>query len=666
MRLSPLTLSLLLAVAACAPTPPVAAPAPSMPVATPPVVTEPAPEVPVLDVYRAAQERGTRTATGAPGASYWQNHASYQIEAELEPRASRIRGSERIVYENRSPTELTSIVLNLYQNIFTESVPRNRYAPVTGGVTLERVIAQGQMLGAQSTSRIPISRDVQQAPAGYSVQGTLARVRLPRPVPPGGTVTLEIDWTHVVPPANAFRTAWEDALGSRAFLVAQWYPQIAAYDDLRGWDATPYLGDGEFYLDYADFEVSLAVPAGFLVGATGDLLNAEEVLTEEAIARLDAAMRSDSITAVVTDADLSAENATQPSLGGQHVWRFRAENVRDFAFATSNGYVWDVARAAIPTADGGTRYVPIHSFYRPGAPNWERSARHGEHALRTFSEIVAPYPYSHMTIAEGPVTGMEYPMITFIYRPLEEFSLYSVIAHEIAHEWFPMMVGQNEAEFAWMDEGMATYLEGFAVGDFFDIDDPLEPEVAYYLSVAGSDVEVPLMRHTDLVSPYGARTVAAYSKPGVLFRSLDDLLGGDGFRRALRSYASEWAGRHPTPWDFFSTVERFNGEPLDWFFVPWWFETGALDQAIASVEVGESGTVVTVRNDGDAIAPAPLVATTASGETLRGRIEASSWVGGAAEATASFPGRSDIVRVEIDPDRIYPDVDLENNVWEGP
>lgn len=631
-----------------------------------PEVSEPVErEVPVPNFYRQAEARGTRSESGAPGAAYWRNRVSYQIEAELEPDDALIRGVERIVYRNNSPDVLRSVVLNLYQNVFSAVVPRNRFAPVTGGVTLGRVAAQGQELERRTANEIPVLGEVATAPAGYAVQGTLARIRLPRPIAPGDSATLEIEWQHRIPPATGFRTAWEEALGSTAFLVAQWYPQVAVYDDLHGWDATPYLGDGEFYLTYGDFEVAITVPTGYLVGATGELVNPGDVLTEEAQRRLAIALAADSTTRVVTAADLSAVNATQQALGDQLTWRFTATDVRDFAFATSPGYVWDATRATIPDGAGGTRSVVVHSLYRPGAPNWEAAATYSQHSIRFLSEALVPYPYPQITVAEGPIGGMEYPMITFIPKPSSATALYAVIAHENAHEWFPMLIGQDEAAYAWMDEGAATYLEALAVGDYYDVPDPHEVDRGGYLSVAGSDVEVPLMRHTDLISPYGARVVAAYFKPSTLLRSLSAVMGEEIFREALNGYATEWANRHPTPWDFFRTMERFAVTDLGWFFHPWWFETGVLDHGIASVDAGSEGvTTVRVESFGEAVAPAIVVGLTAGGATVTDTVPASTWIAGATTGTATLRSDQPLVRVELDPARIYPDVNPENDRWE--
>lgn len=618
--------------------------------------------VPVPEPYRAALARRTRSSSGAPGAAYWQQRVSYRIDAELDPASRTLHGRERIVYRNRSPDTLSDIVLNLYQNVFSAGVPRNRAVAITGGITLESVAAEGRTLEARP-GEIPVTRGDTAAPVGYAVDGTLARIVLPRPLAPGDSASLEIAWRYTVPAAGAFRTAWEDALGGRVFQVAQWYPQIAVYDDLRGWDATPYLGDGEFYLEYGDYEVALTLPAGWLVGATGELRNPEEVLTDPARRRLRQALTADSTVHVVTEADLAAGRVTRRS-GGTLTWRFAASDVRDFAWIASDGYLWDVTRAPVGGADGD-RYVPVHALYRPGAPGWREAARYGRHAVSFFSDLLLPYPYPQLTVSEGPIYGMEYPQLVFIARPEQAEDLYAEIAHEIGHEWFPMLVGQDEARYAWMDEGFTTFHEDTARAVFYPGSDPWSGDRDRYLRVAGSEREVPLMRHTDLVDPYGARTVAAYSKPGTLLRSLRAVVGDSVFTAAMRTYAREWRLKHPTPWDFFATVERVSGRDLDWFWYPWWWETGTLDQAIASVEQPDSQTVtITVVDLGEIPVPTRLVVTAENGATTGAEVPIEVWTTDRRrEATLSLPVLGRVVRVEIDPEQVYPDVDRENNIW---
>jgi hypothetical protein len=603
--------------------------------------------------YHAAVAAGTRDPSGRPGARYWQQGVRYEIEAELDPATAELRGSERIVYHNRSPVALPTVVLNLYQNVFAPGSPRNRYVNVTGGVTLSRVAVAGQVLAPQTVARIPVlTTPAEGAPVGYSVQGTLARIVLPRPLPSGDSLVLEIDWSHRVPPAPSFRTGWEDALGGRAFQVAQWYPQVAVFDDVDGWDATPYLGDGEFYLEYGDFDVSLTLPAGWLVGASGVLLNGADVLGPRALGRLQSATAG-ATTHVVTRREIEGGEATQRPAGGKLTWRFRAENVRDFAFAASNRYVWDATR-------GATGHL-VSALYRPGAPHWEEAARHGRHAIDFLGRRLPPLDMD-VVIAEGPIAGMEYPGLAFINRPAEEADLYAVIAHEAgSHQWFPMLVGQNEAAYAWMDEGLTTFHEELAVDDFFGTTTAYQGDLAHYLASAGRETEVPLMRHTDLVTPYGARVTAAYTKPGILMRSLRSILGADTFDLALRTYAEEWTRKHPTPWDFFATMERVSGRDLDWFFQPWWYETGVLDQGVESVETTPAGARVTVRDLGQNPMPARVVATTRDGRRLAAEIPVDVWLAGSRTATVTFP--APVTRVEIDPERYFPDVDRSNNVW---
>jgi hypothetical protein len=639
---------------ACAPPAAVVAPTPEAPG---PGVVEvgDGPALPVPASFRRAVANGTRTETGRPGAGYWQQRVSYAIEAELDPASTVLRGRERIMYHNRSPEALTRIALNLYQNVFSEGVPRNRYSPVTGGMTLTRVAAAGAELPRRAWS-------AQEEAPGYRVQGTIGWVHLPRPVAPGDSVALEIEWHFRVPPEGTYRTAWQDAHGGRAFVVAQWYPQIATFDDLRGWDATPYLGDGEFYLEYGDFDVALTLPAGWLVGATGELRNGAEVLTDAALDRLRTARDTGGTTAIVSAADLAAGKATRAAAGGALTWRFRAENVRDFAFAASDRYVWDVRTAAVEGRDGDRRAVPVHALYRPGAANWERAAEFGVHAIEYLSGTLAPYPYPQATIAEGSVGGMEYPQMMFIGGQRTVESLYGVIAHEAVHFWFPMLVGSDEAAYAWMDEGMASFHGSSAEAALFGGADPHAGNRRSYLAVAGTEAEVPLMRHTDLVTPYGARGVAAYTKPATLYGALRAVMGAETFDEALRAYVRDWSFKHPAPWDFFNAMERAAGRDLDWFFTPWWFGTGTLDQAVEAVERVGDGTRVTVRDLGEIRMPVHLLATTSAGERHRVVIPVAEWAGGRTVSTELRAG-SPVVRVEIDPERHFPDVDRDNNLW---
>jgi len=391
--------------------------------------------LPVPHAYQDALRAGTRSRTGAPGSNYWMNSADYVIRTSIDPALARVEGSEIITYTNNSPHALTQVSLNLNQNVFAPGNPRNRSAPVTGGFDLSRVVIQ--------------SNPVHTMPSSSRAIGTTNLLfDLPMEVPPGGTFSMEIDWSFEVP-EGTFRMGRE---GTEVFYLAQWYPQIAVYDDLGGWKRDPYLGDGEFYVDYGSFDVSITAPHRWIVSATGVLQNPAEVLTEAARQRL-ATVTADGVTHVVTLEDLRAGQSTAISPDGSLTWHFVAEDVRDFAWGTSNRYVWDATVAEYDGSAGGVQTSTIHSFYRPDQPNWENSAAYAKHAIEGHSYWY-PYPYPQMTVNEGVIGGgMEYPMITIIGGDRTPISLYSVISHELGHMWWPLVVGSDEKAHAWMDEG---------------------------------------------------------------------------------------------------------------------------------------------------------------------------------------------------------------------
>lgn len=617
--------------------------------------------VPIPPSFAAAVERGTRTLEGRPGPRYWQQRVSYRIDVELDPSTSMIQGAEEITYRNLSPDTLDAMVLHLYQNLFSQGVQRTRTVPVTGGMEIERVTVAGR--DARS-----VGAGIGSVPgAAYQIEGTVMYVRLPRPLPPGDSVGLHIAWRFRVPPPGAPRMGRIDEV---VYNIAQWYPQVAVYDDVEGWHTWPYLGNGEFYLEYGDFDVSITVPEGWLVAATGVLQNPDEVLTEVARERLRIAVSRDTIIQVVTADDFGPGRATQRAPGGQLTWRYVGTNVRDFAWATSNRYLWDATRAVLPDADGDGRdeVVPVHAFYRPEARAWREAARYTRHSLTFHAERWRPYIYPQMTSVEGPIGGMEYPMIVFVRAFPDPLTLYSVINHEVAHEWFPMMVGSKEPSYAWQDEGLGTYIENLATQDFFPDYSAFAEDMGRYLAFAGTEDETPMMRHADLFPSYGSFVVAAYSKPAVMLRALGAVIGEATLHDAIREYARRWTLRHPYPLDFFETVESVAGRDLDWFWYPWWYTTAVFDQAIAGVSVeGVSGgerVAVTVEDQGGAPLPIELALTLANGETRRAVVPVDVWLAGARRHTEVVDVPAQVVRVEIDPERVFPDVDRSDNVWE--
>jgi len=614
--------------------------------------------------FRRAVERGTRTRTGRPGPRYWTQYAHYALSARLDPATRRLTGTGTVRYRNRSPDTLATVAVYLHPNLFAPGAPRTDPVPATGGMELTRVAAQGRALrevGALDEAGTP----------AYAVSGTVATLRLPRPIAPGDSADFEFAWSYVVPPDGAPRTGTD----GETWFIAYWYPQIAVYDDVDGWFTDPYLGRAEFYMGYADYDVSVTVPQGWLVGATGTLRNAAEVLTPQTLARLDSARRGAGVVHVVAAADRGAGRATRTSPDRRLTWRFQASGVRDFAWGTSDRYLWDAAAAVAgdATGDGRPDTVAVHAFYRPEkvAWAWDRSAVYTRHSVEFLSRYLWPYPYPQMTSMDGVVScsGMEYPMMSCIGGQRDTISLYSVTAHETAHMWFPMSVGSNERRFTWQDEGLTRFNQAQAVREFFHGPDPERNVRARYLELArmgGREThegEAELMRHGDLFPTQLAFSFGSYDKTATALRSLRALLGEEVFVRALREYGRRWTGRHPQPYDLWNTFEDVAGRDLDWFWRTWWYETWTLDQAVAGVRVAGADTEITVADLGMAPMPARLVVTRADGSTERVEVPVEVWLGGARSQVVRVRSVPAVARVEIDPEEGFPDIDRTNNVW---
>ena len=647
---------------ACAAPPGPRAPSPAAPVAT--VSIRPAPNpVPESRALSAAVDRGTRTRTGVPGARYWQQWSRYQLAAELDPASARLIGRGTVRYFNRSPDTLPDVWVHLHQNLFAPGAPRNEEVPTTRGMELAHVAAQGRVLPALSAGELARSEG-----GGYVVDATLLRIRLPRALLPGDSVDLGFRWAFTVPPDGAPR----EGTDGEVFMVAYWYPQVAVYDDVNGWQRDPYLGTSEFYMGYGDYDVELTVPEGWLIGATGTLANAAGVLSAETRARLERARRTGEVVQVVADAERGAPRATMRGRGGKLTWRFRAPNVRDFAWGTSDQYLWD-ATIALPGdagADGRPDTAMVHTFYRPSRRQWawEQSAKYGRHSIEFLSRLLWPYAYPQMSAVDGVVScsGMEYPMLTCIGGPRDTLALYSVLVHEFAHMWFPMEVGSDEKRHAWQDEGLTRFNQIQAMQEYFRGYDRLSISLNNYLSIARTDLEVPLMRHGDQY-PYGtaAYGVASYDKMAINLEMLRALLGEETFMRGYREYGRRWRNRHPTPHDLWNTFETVSGRELDWFWRTWWFETWTLDHAVAAVRQTAGGVEVDVEDRGAAYMPTRLAVTRADGSVERVEVPVDVWLGGARTHTLRLGGTPSVARVEIDPDRRFAYVRRDGHRWES-
>lgn len=611
--------------------------------------------------FRAALEGGTRSEDGRPGPGYWQVYSEYDIRARLDPLTGLLSGTETVQFHNRSPVDLPMLQLLLHQNIHAEGVGRNRTVEVTGGVRVGRVKAAAQELLPARSLAVP----------GYMIQGGVMSLRLPQPVRAGETVELEIDWSFVVPQNGAGRMGHSQR---EMYFLAYWFPKVAVFDDLLGWDAEPYRG-AEFYEGYGDYRVEITVPNGWTVMGTGELGNPGEVHSRQTLSRMATALQADTMVQIATRGDLEAGTVTELSPSGTLTYRFTARNVRDFIWTTSNRQLWTGTSSLVPDRDGDGRAdrVAIHTFWREyRAPLWRDQALYAKHSIEFESVYTGyPYPWSHMTSVEGTDIiggGMEFPMFTLMgsYEGRRAEDLYAVTAHELGHMWVPMIVGANEKRYAWIDEGFTTFLENQTKPDYWpDLVDPDADEREAYLAVARMEQEQSMMRHGDYYEPGPGYGNASYQKPATLLVTLRNLLGESVFMEAYRSFIRDWAFKHPTPWDFFNTFERVAGQDLDWFWTTWYYETWSLDHAVEAVAQEGGETVITVADRGFAFMPARLRITTAQGEVMEREVPVSRWLEGVVSAQIRMPASAgEVIRVEIDPDHRFPDLDRTNNVWE--
>ncbi|HEX9728277.1 MAG TPA: M1 family metallopeptidase [Gemmatimonadales bacterium] len=611
-----------------------------------------------------ALANGTRSSTGAPGPKYWQQWTDYTIRARLDTDQKRITGSVALRYHNRSPDALPQIMLQVIQNVHAEGAVRNRPAEVTGGVEITQLAANGETLGPLTFS------DQRRGRPGYRVAGTTVIVQLSTPLASGESTELEVGFTYTVPQRGAGgRMGWN---GDNLFYLAYWYPQLAVYDDVGGWQTDAFLGSAEFYMGYGSYDVTLEVPEGWVVMGTGTLTNPDEAFPDEIAIRLRRAAASDDVVHVLTADDLGPGKATRRSDSGLLAWRFRADSVRDAAYSVTRESLWDAARTPVGdrNGDGITDYARVDAIYRASAPLWTRAWRYAQHSIDFLSRWTGyPYPWPHMTAVEGGGImggGMEYPMMTLIgaYTQGTDTSLYGVTAHELAHMWVPMLVGNDERRMAWMDEGTTSFNGDAAEMEFFPGMRSDLGEAQGYIQVTHTDMEGPIMTWSDFHTNGFAYGTASYSKPATMLWTLRGLLGEEAFTRAYEAYIARWAFKHPKPWDFFHTFNDVSGQNLDWFWRTWYYETWALDQAVADVVVEENRTRIVIEDRGRAPMPARLTITTADGQVLHSEVPVSRWLEGATTADVVIRTTSRVVKVEIDASQAFPDVDRSNNVWQ--
>ncbi|HEX6746519.1 MAG TPA: M1 family metallopeptidase [Longimicrobium sp.] len=596
-----------------------------------------------------------RTGSGAPGARYWQNRADYTLRATLDTATKNVRGEMRLRYTNRSPDTLRFVWMQTEQNAFRSNSLNSYYFPAgsrfgargfEGGDVIERF---EQVLGARAV------------PLRTRGQETVTKVDLAEPLAPGETATFSVAWHFAVPEHGADRMGRDGAL----YEIAQWYPRVAVYDDVRGWNTEPYLGQGEFYLDYGDYDVYVTVPAGYIVAATGMLQNAQEVLTPAEISRLARARTSATPVNIVTLDELRS-GAARPRRTGTMTWHFHADSVRDAVWAASPDYLWD--------ASGWNGKLAM-AYYRPTAIDpWKDAADQSRMSIMEYSERWFPYPWPQISAVEGPISGMEYPMVAMEAHSEDVYDLYNVVTHEIGHMWFPMIVGSNERVHMWQDEGFNTFVNTFSEARRYPEKGNqaaralAERQLVERLMQQGVDltIETP----PDRIQP-AQLGVAAYYKPSVGLQLLrQEIMGPEAFDDAFRTYVRRWAFRHPTPADFFRTMEDVGGRRLDWFWRGWFLENARYDQAvdtvIADAQGGGEHVVVAYGNRERGVLPIRARFTFSDGSAQEFEYPAEVWATNQRRYVREyqFAGKR-VTRIELDPTKRLVDDNRTNNVWTG-
>jgi hypothetical protein len=603
-----------------------------------------------------------RTATGEPGPAYWQNQADYMIDVALDDQKNIISGTATITYTNNSPKALSTLWMQLEQNVFKKD-SRGIKAKLflykdanektaDGGYEIEAVTLKGDAAAEGNIT--------------YHIYDTRMELQLPQPLKSGQKITFSIQYRYNFPTnyKNAdFLVNRTDILPTKngnIYAVAQWYPRMCVLDDVEGWNTLPYLGNGEFYLEYGNFNVNITVPASYIVEGSGDLLNPEEVLTPTQLKRWQAAKQSE-VPVFIRSAREVTEASSRPAKA-TCIWKFRMDNTRDFAWTASKSFIWEAL--SFPVAGGksvmGSSLYPVESDNKD---SWKRSSEYIKFTLQSFSDKWFAYPYHKAVNVASNLDGMEYPGMIFCSAKDTGNAYFMVVNHELGHTWFPMIVGGNERKYAWMDEGFNTFIDNLAVKNFNKGEFPGYVQIYSPLDTLFSERTVPIMTRPDAI-PGDMVFPVEYQKVAYVLTLLrNQVVGPERFDRAFRKYINDWAYKHPTPWDFFRSIDSSVGEDLTWFWKAMFLENYRLDQSVAKVETAAGKTIITINNMERAAMPLSVEITYATGLKERHNFPVEVW-----EYSWQYSFSADkndpVAKVVIDPDGIYPDVNKGNNVYE--
>lgn len=615
----------------------------------------------IPQAYRQAVLNGTRNSDGTPGDSYWQNSASYILNAEIDPETHTLYGNSYVTYQNNSPDLLQVILVELAQNLHKEGTPKKELTEITGGKDIQLVKVNGTELKPTTF----MQWQTQNTP-GYIIEGTNMYIFPEEGLETGSSMDLEFEWSFEIPMQGASGRMGRSR--DNLYYIGYWYPHIAVYDDVYGWMGDSFLGNAEFYHGFADYDLTVTMPGNWLVMGTGEFLNPEETLSEKTLNRYKEAGESDQ---PITIADFDELSNATINPDGMITWKFYSEQVRDVAFSATLESRWDGARTPVGdiNGDGMVNYSRINTFFRESAPLWTEQTAYAQHSITFLSNYInLPYPWPHMTSVEGADIiggGMEFPMMTIIgdYNNAGAVRLYGVTAHELAHMWFPMILSTNERRYTWIDEGYTSFHTNEANMDFYGDRFSHEDVFSGYLRIAGTDFEGEMMRWSDYHYPGPAYGVASYPKPASVLIALRGVLGKDLFKEAHHELIERWKYKHPYPWDIFHTIEDVSGMDLSWFWRSWYYETWHLDQSISDVYEDGNETVIVIEDLGNVPMPVHLEITLEDSTVTTETVDVQHWLDGYKTKEVRISTTSPVVKVEIDPEINFPDVNRQNNLW---
>ncbi len=628
-----------------------------------------------------------RASNGAPGPAYWQNEADYEMHAAIDTTKKVLTNDETITYTNNSPDLLTSLWIHLEQNIYRRDSRAHNLGASVGGNMLRRPGGrawpeQGTTEGIEFDS-VEVDTGAPGAhfaKADYLVADTRMQIRLATPLKPhGAKMHIHLRYHYTIPGIWGGRTSWGKAQHGEIYDMAQWYPRMCVYDDLRGWDTLPYIG-AEFYLEYGHFDYFVTVPWDFLVAGSGELVNPADVLTKTQIARLEGARHSDK-TVYIRKPEETTDPASRPKQTGTLTWHFHMDHSRDVVFSASPTFVWDAARMNIKrehlAGELPEGKIPLAMSVYPvesvGDNAWTRSTEYVKDTVENMSRRWYPYLYPAAVSVAGFSTGMEYPGVVFDGIEDKDDFLFWVTAHEIGHDWFPMIVGSNERRYAFMDEGFNTFIDIFESEDYAH--GKYAPKRDSEYSAGGEPPDTILKVLDNPQAPVILTRADAF--PGQLGHPVqyfkgaygnvllrEQILGPERFDWAFRKYIRDWAFKHPAPSDFFRSMESEGGEDLSYFWRGWYMNNWTLDLAVTNAKYVDGdaakGVVVTVANLRPLVLPATLEFAYKDGTKERIRIPAEAWLQ-KGERNFTFKGGKPVASVTVDPDHVLPDDDRGNN-----